>query len=444
MEASVTTPLPHGTYIDLLVEGDLHHPTDAIDYLNYEVYIQRLTDRSYMIMSNVFQSYVYRGNHGFLMMDCGGSNAGRPPFKFGPNGPEFQIGGQELENLEGALATIAQSVGKTYEQLPLKALVLSHPHTDHVGHSMGLKYKYPNLRIITSKQLVDRVRADRLAIALGDDACYDFVNTKPKDNCNYHPYLPRLPSQREIILSRFGTFKFEGQEFRLYTPEEVAHSAADSLLFSPDGVHMSVDTLGTEGRLSFVYNSVGAYMPGIIRLNRYLLGEAGYECDVTDPITGQACLEAGPTQQPSWNVALSGHFNVSYVEDVAHTLRYYRAMVDAWYPALFGAAQNGVPKSPDQFYSPDITSVDRLIMGIFDSQAKDMSTLLAPAYYDSFHWGSAYHDMEEINQDMFLYLNGAGNAVVAPDLQNPAPPPGGTVDFSPIPPGTVPEWGQLM
>lgn len=44
MEASVTTPLPHGTYIDLLVEGDLHHPTDAIDYLNYEVYIQRLTD----------------------------------------------------------------------------------------------------------------------------------------------------------------------------------------------------------------------------------------------------------------------------------------------------------------------------------------------------------------------------------------------------------------
>ncbi len=446
MTASVTVPLPYGTYIDIRDQNG--HPKDVDSYLNHGLYVQRLNDRSYVMFYNDFGSYVYAGDHGLLMMDCGGSNAGQIPIVMGPNGPEFQQGGQELANIENGLRMIAQSRGRDYDtNLPLKALVLSHPHTDHVGHSMGLKFRYPGLRIITSKQLADNVRQYRLAIALGDDACYDFTTASPKTNCTYHPYLPRLPRNREIITSRMnGKFKFEGKTFRLLTPTQHGHSAADSLLFSPDGVHMSVDTLGTEGRLSFVRNSVAGFPAGVVMNNRVLLGEAGFECDVTDPVTGLDCELAGPTQQPSWYVATSGHFNVSYVKDVIETLRYYRAMNDAWHPAMFGALQNGVPKTPQQFapQGVDTVAMDRVLEGIFHSQAEDMAKLLAPTYHTHLHWASAYGDMDNWDEMHFLYFNGLGNALAPPDFNNPQAPPGGTVDFSPIPPGAVPEWGDVM
>lgn len=472
---SISNVLPDGHYIDVLKDGDPHHPSDAHDYTHMVTRVQRLTPNTWMIMQNVFQSLVYvNPNYGILMMDCGGSNGGLPPYQFitnekgelvldangfpqlvlDENGfPIFLPGGQELVNIENALRDIAAEFGKDYDtNLPLKALVLSHPHTDHVGHSVALKEKYPDLRIITSKQMADRVRMDKLAIALGDDGCYDHVNAQPKENCSYPPPW-RIPRKREIIYDRFGKFKFGGETFHFWTPEMLAHSAADSLLFTPDGVHMSVDMLGTEGRLSFVSNSVGAYTAGIIRINRYLLGAAGYECDVTDPTVideqtgltqGEACFQAGPTKPPMYKHVLSGHFNASYDDDVVSTLRYYRASTEKWWPALFGATQGGNPKSPHQYYNENIHFVDRLIMGIFTSQPRDMSILLAPQYATHGHWGSANWDFQEVNQDMFLYHNSGGNTVTPINLQNPSPPPGGTIDFSPIAPYTVPDWGRYM
>ena len=140
MTASVTVPLPYGTYIDIRDQNG--HPKDVDSYLNHGLYVQRLNDRSYVMFYNDFGSYVYAGDHGLLMMDCGGSNAGQIPIVMGPNGPEFQQGGQELANIENGLRMIAQSRGRDYDtNLPLKALVLSHPHTDHVGHSMGIKFR---------------------------------------------------------------------------------------------------------------------------------------------------------------------------------------------------------------------------------------------------------------------------------------------------------------
>lgn len=413
-DESITDPIPVGYRINLLDEnGDV---TDADQFSNYTLIVQRLTERSYLVQSNVFQSYVYRGDKGLLMMDCGGHNAARPPFIPDENGvPQFVPGGVELANLRHALDLIGDG-------LPLKTLVLSHPHTDHVGHSLILKDQDPNLRIVASKQLVDHAIQYNLPIGLPDRAI-------------------------DIVRRRDGAFWFEGQRFRLLSPTTVAHSMADSALISPDGVQMSVDLTGP-GRLSFVFHSVADNPEGVILFNRVLLGEAGYECDVTDPLTGVQCEEAGPTRTPSWQYGIFGHFNIGSVDDVIHTLRYYRAQYDVWWPLLFGIDPND-PSSPpnpkvlDQFIHPEDHTVDIAILGLFHSQANDMYKALAPRYYTNLQWQSAWHDMMEINQAVFLYRSGS-NQLAPPDLANPTPPPGGVPDFSPIPPGTTLAWGNWM
>ena len=72
-----------------------------------------------------------------------------------------------------------------------------------------------------------------------------------------------------------------------------------------------------------------------------------------------------------------------------------------------------------------------------------MYRALAPQFYDNLQWQSAWHDMMEINQAVFLYRSGS-NQLEPPDFEHPAPPPGGVPDFSPIPQGTVLEWGNWM
>lgn len=410
-DESIVDPIPVGKRINLLDEDG--NVTDAEQFLNYGLIIQRLTDRSYLVQSNVFQSYVYRGDEGLLMMDCGGHNAARPPFiPDGNGGFQFLPGGVELQNLKAALQQIGGG-------LPLHTLVLSHPHTDHVGHSQILKAEDPNLRVVASKQLADHVTQYNLPIAAPD----------------------------RVIHHRWGGFFFEGKWFRLFSPTTVAHSMADSALISPDGVQMSVDITGP-GRLSFVFHSVADNPEGVVLFNRMLLGAAGYECDVTDPVDGIACEMAGPTATPLWGHGIFGHFNIGSVEDVIHTLRYYRDEYEIWWPLLFGAdpanptGPPGPPKVLENYIDLDEhNTVDIAILGLFHSQADDMYQALAPKYYDNIQWKSAWHDMMEINQAVFLYRSGSNQVV--PPMPGQIPP-GGVPDFSPIAPGTEMAWGNWM
>ncbi|MEZ4087783.1 MAG: MBL fold metallo-hydrolase [Candidatus Gracilibacteria bacterium] len=473
VEPSLTTPLPPGCYINVRKANG--EPRDGENYLNHGCYAQLIKGNTYTAICNDFQISIYANTHGFDVQDFGGSNAGLPPFKyvlgqdgrivFGQNGqpqleldqdghPIFQRGGQEFENFENILRDIAALRGKDYDtNYPIISLGGTHPHSDHFGGSIFLKYKYPNLRIVLSKQQVDLVRAYRLPIAVGDDGCYDFVNARPKDNCNYRPYWPRLPSQREIITDRDGYFRSGGKKFRVLTPVTGAHSLADSAYITPNRVVMYGDMLGTEGRLSFVRNSVADFTLGVIMFNRVLLGEAGYECDVTDPTVidsqtgltqGVACEQAGPTRPSSWDVILGGHFNVGYAKDLIHTLRYYRAQYEAWHPVMFGATQGGIPLSPMQFAPEGLNTAfpDRILEGVFHAVETGMATLNAERYHTSPFWASANGDMREMNESMFLYKN-ALNGLFPPDFNNPMIPPGGIIDFGPIQPGDYP-FGDKM
>lgn len=85
--------------------------------------------------------------------------------------------------------------------------------------------------------------------------------------------------------------------------------------------------------------------------------------------------------------------------------------------------------------------MDPTLIRLFNSQSNDMYTALAPKYFQNLQWKSAWTDMMEINQAVFLYRSGSNQIVP------PAPgtiPPGGIPDFSPIEPFSDFEWGIWM
>lgn len=193
-------------------------------------YVQLLRGRTYVVMYNVFQSLVYKGDHGLLMIDCGGH--------FGP---------AERQRILAGLAEIGgwDSATEVGSGLPLHTLVITHPHADHCGNSLFFRETFPGLRIVASAWYDDEVRLNHLPLA--------------------------RPTR--IIHRRFGGFHFEGEWFTMNTPVRTAHTTADSYIITPDKVLMAVDIVQAD-RLPFLEISVTRDLFGYIQLLRYLAGEA--------------------------------------------------------------------------------------------------------------------------------------------------------------------------
>ncbi len=98
-------------------------------------YVQRLTDRSYWMICNAFASTAFVGDDGVLPVDASSSVV--------PN---------------GMLAAI-----RTFTELPGRALVYSHAHTDHNGGAIrlqkALKEQDIDLRIIASESAAREIKA---------------------------------------------------------------------------------------------------------------------------------------------------------------------------------------------------------------------------------------------------------------------------------------------
>ena len=215
-------------------------------------YVQRLTDRSYWMICNGFASTVFVGDEGLLIVDA--SNTVVPKDMF---------------------AAI-----KRFTDLPIKALVYSHMHTDHVGGSFrvqqALKKEGTELRIIASQSAAREIKAHQ--------------------NNAAHP--------TEIIPDGRSTFKFENFEFVLGTPIVAAQSAADSYVLTPDGVIMYVD-FNYPGRVPLGYISSSYNITGWIDFLRHVLGE-------------------------NWQFANLGHANVGYKRDIELTFAYLGDLYDAY------------------------------------------------------------------------------------------------------------------
>jgi hypothetical protein len=215
-------------------------------------YVQKLTDRTYWMICNAFATTVFVGDDGVLLVDA--SNTVVPA---------------------DMLAAIKQ-----FTDLPVKALVYSHMHTDHVGGSYrlqkALKEQGIDLRIIASASAAREIAAHQNNVA----------------------------PPTEVIPDGRYTFMFENYEFVLGTPIVAAHSAADSYVLTPDGVIMYVD-FNYPGRVPLGYISSSYNITGWVDFLRHVLGE-------------------------EWQFANLGHANVGYKRDILKTFDYLEDLYDAF------------------------------------------------------------------------------------------------------------------
>lgn len=417
VEASIADILPPNTYIETRDEDG--HITDGKAFLEGHSLAQRMGESTWLVQSHIFSSMAIlgRGNgpfgqEGWLLVDCGGINGAQPPFLPDENGnPQFVPGGLELQNLLGHLDEIAeQELGHT---VPVIAGVPTHPHGDHNGNFVNLRQMFPNMRLITSRAYRDFVKEAGTPLELPN---------KPQDKVIYH---------------RKGKFLFDGKWVKLWTPAPGGHTPADSIVISPDGVAMAVDVFGTEGRLGFIFDSV-VENPQLKNYTvRALLGLAGYECDVTDPETGVACEEAGPTGTVHFHHLVPGHFGNGTPKDLISSLRYARSQDESYQKCFAGVdplnPQNPpTPLNPADFLLPGERGVDYIVGRVFYGLADCMYRDLVEDNYQKVHWNVAgWQQHIERVQELFLFRATA---------QAPSDFP----EYTPITPNHTPPWGNWM
>lgn len=335
MQPSATTVLPIGTHVAHLNDLQLADPSYWA--------VQRLTQRTYAIFFNFYAATLYVGNHGVLLIDCGGS--------FGP-----------LE--VNVLLTAIQSV----TSLPLKALVYSHGHSDHVANGVILKQMFPNLEIIGTRWLKEEIET------------YNF---------------PIQPPTRTILL-RNGHFLFEGKVFRIVTPVPVAHSTTDSYIITPDRVMHVVDFLHP-GRLVMPNVSLSQNLDGYIKMLRHIAGEAG-----------------------NYDYINVGHAQIAYQDDVETALEFYEDFYAAWTEVM----TNELPFGIGHFIDPSSNNVHTWYKNFHDEASRLMFLHLADKWGHVRGFEIARDTAEKIWQTEFIHRFNGDPASLAnvPDF-TPIPPP---------------------
>ena len=186
--------------------------------------IQRLTERSYWILSDQFAVTVFVGDKGVLLIDA-------------PDVFQMDLFVNEL---------------KSVTPLPVTTIVYSHPHVDHVGNadelSAIMQSQGITVRIISSENGVREIAR----------------------------YKHSVEPPTEIIANGRGEFTFEQWTFKYVTPVDWAHTGADSYTITPDGVLHVVDFF-YPGRLPLLEVSGVQNMTGFIEFCRYVAGEQDWQ-----------------------------------------------------------------------------------------------------------------------------------------------------------------------
>ncbi len=286
------------------------------------VVIQRLTERSYWVMLGSHSTTVFVGDKGVLLVDA--------PIV------------ASTDKLMGAIKQITD--------LPIHALVYSHPHTDHNGGAKGLtvalKAQGIDLRVITSENGAEEIRRFR-----------------------------SLQEPTQVLPNGRATFQFEEWSFRYVTPVRWAHTGGDSYTISPDGVLTAVDFI-YPGALPFQSVSGVQNMTGYLEFVRHLAGE-------TD-----------------WKVANLGHANVGYPEDAFRTLEYFEDLYTTW-------AKIVGPTTHDPY--PGEQGVDNAAVSLrifFDRSSEKLATALKEKWGHVPQFEVVRDHAIEVHKDM--YLNYAG------------------------------------
>ncbi|NKB37646.1 MAG: MBL fold metallo-hydrolase [Gammaproteobacteria bacterium] len=186
--------------------------------------IQRLSERSFWVISEQFAVTVFVGDRSTLVIDA--------PDVFDMSEFVVQV--------------------KKITPLPITTVVYSHPHVDHVGNSQKLanvlKKSEIDLRIVASENAVREIKR----------------------------YKNSIPMPTEIVANGFSKFQFEKWTFKHVTPVDWAHTGADSYIITPDGVLHIVDFF-YPGRLPLAEVSGVQNMTGWIEMCRFVAGDPDWK-----------------------------------------------------------------------------------------------------------------------------------------------------------------------
>jgi hypothetical protein len=148
-------------------------------------WVQKLGGNDYMFQKGIVTSTVVEGADGLLMLDC-------------------PVTGEGFHNL----------LVETFGDKPVTAIALTHAHSDHSGGMAYFREKFPNVRVIGTEYLDHFIKQRELNTAM-------------------------VPT--EIVYGHHGGFEFDGQTFRMVTPEVTGHSGADSYVVTPSRTLHIVD-----------------------------------------------------------------------------------------------------------------------------------------------------------------------------------------------------------
>ena len=212
VQPSRTTVLPAGKRLDV------PYVTPSNAWI-----VQRLTQRSYWVMSDQFVVTVFVGNHGVLIIDM----------------PDvFDVGAFRAQ-----VALLSP--------LPITTVVYSHPHVDHVA---------------ATSELQELLRKDDIELRIIASA------NAAREIKRYKQSVP-LPTQ--VIPNGHSSFEFEHWTFKYVTPVVWAHTGADSYIITPGGVLHIVDFF-YPARLPMAEVSGVQNMTGWIDMCRHVAGDTDW------------------------------------------------------------------------------------------------------------------------------------------------------------------------
>ncbi|WP_020560058.1 MBL fold metallo-hydrolase [Thiofilum flexile] len=215
VEPSATRPLQPGEKLSRLTERNK----------TGETVLQRLTDRTYWVQNNFYNTLFYVGDKGVLLMDPLGNGVGSA--------------------VQKAIASVTS--------LPVTAVLYSHDHVDHIG-DVGIfldtaKATNQSLRIIAS----DATAAKQQYLKSG------------------------LPAPTETVAFKDGSFKFENLTVKAQGFQRAAHTDdSASWLMVEEGIIHAPDMTNPDqmAYLSFGASENAVYLEG--NLNQLASGDWTY------------------------------------------------------------------------------------------------------------------------------------------------------------------------
>lgn len=328
-------PMPTDRERVVASETEKLKPGQLLDISEYpvgQITIQKLTDKSYWILHNFHGMHMYVGKNEVLLVDSGE--------------------GLDAEALLDRIAKITPN--------PVTTFVYTHPHVDHVGGVVALKAEIEKrggqLRIVGSERIVQAM-----------------------DN-----YQQALPRPTEVVKGKAGYFDFDGENIKLATPVDVAHSTADSYVLFPDRTIMFVDFVHAD-RLPIHDISGAQNMNGYVTFLRHVAGE-------------------------QWDFANFAHINIGSRQDLELTMQYIEDLYDAWFEVM---PENwNIPAFARAKLQNDFIGI--WLRNVFDRVAYEMAVKLEPKYGHMPQFELAIDHALKIMWDAYLHYDFVNRPDVRP------------------------------